>query len=283
MATVAASLSACDAQLPFTSSSAVTWNGGSISMQAYQDRLKLQEFLDRKTATTTPPPATSPQGKAEELQRQDRVAEDMADELLMEAEDQRRHIMPSDSDVAKLFDVTKSSYQPTSGAATFDNYLELYGYTEDTFRTELKHRLAEQKLENALAAQRVASALADLKAGKDFGAVAKTWSDDEGTAVNGGQAHFSPQALQVMDPNVRPGLDGLQPGQQSTQAARGTNGYYLFKVISRDANGVTFLVVQVTAPVIEAYRKSGRPQWFRDYISKLEKDAGVKYHVGSHA
>ena len=84
------------------------------------------------------------------------------------------------------------------------NYLQLYGYTEATFRVELGHRLAEQRLENAVAKDRINSALADLTAGKDFGAVAGTWSDDSSTALNGGQAHFSAQALTVMDPNVRP-------------------------------------------------------------------------------
>ena len=49
-------------------------------------------------------------------------------------------------------------------------------------------------------------------------------------------------------------------------------------MVSRDSTGVGFLVVQVTAPIVEVYRKSGRPQWFRDFIAKLETNAALKYH-----
>jgi uncharacterized protein YkwD len=269
---------------------AAKFDGGEVSTADYQDRITLQEFLDKHTATQSPPAPGSPQERADRLRREDRVIQDLVDEALLRKECDKRHISVSDDDVKTVFDQTRTDYDKQAASLaqqgktqpSFHDYLTSYGYTESSFKAALKNRLYEQRLENQLASTRAKSALNDLKAGGDITAVAKKWSDDAGSASRGGEAKFTPAQVQAMDAAVRPALEALQAGQTSSELARGASGYFLFKVIARDAAGVTFDAVQVTAPDFPHYRKTERPAWFQEFIAQAEKDAHIQYFVGSH-
>jgi hypothetical protein len=277
--------------LPFISKPAAKWDGGQVGMSDYQDRVKQQEFLDQKTRQLqglTPTPSSD---RNAALRREDKVVQDLVDEALIKDEDGKRHINVQDSEVATIFNETRDAYnrqavtsnQQGNPLPNFEDYLKSFGYNLDTFKTELRSRLHEQKLENALALGRAENALAALGTGTNFATVATKWSDDTGTVAKGGEARFTAQELQQMDQSVRPSLDALQPNQTSSQPARGTLGYFIFKVLARDAAGVTFDIIQVTAPDFQHYRKTERAIWFQDFITQLEKKVKVQYLVGSRA
>ena len=287
LAVLGVALTACD--VPLISKPAAKWDGGQVSNSDFQDRVKQQTFLDQKTRQIqglTPTPSTD---KSASLRREDKVIQDLVDESLMRDEDGRRHIDVSDSDVTKIYNDTRTAYDKQAVAQNqagnpqpnFEDYLKSFGYTTDTFRAELKSRLYEQKLESSMALKRAQDTLAALNKGTDFASVAKQWSDDSGTAATGGQAKFTAADLQQMDQSVKPALDALQPNQTSSAPVRGALGYFVFRVLTRDAAGVSFDIVQVTAPDFQHYRKTERPTWFQDFVTQLEKKAHVQYFVGS--
>lgn len=73
----------------------------------------------------------------------------------------------------------------------FEDVLKDYwGWTVDDFRRTLKKELLAQKVASSLdreTQQRAEAALAELKSGADFAAVAKKYSDDDKTKNNGGE------------------------------------------------------------------------------------------------
>lgn len=104
-------------------------------------------------------------------------------------------------------------------AALRDVIKDYYGWTISDFRRSLTDRILQTKVLAALDTEtksRAEAALAELKAGADFGAVAAKYSDDPSTKDKGGEVGF---LIDRTDRNVPSQMTDtlfqLQPGQYS--------------------------------------------------------------------
>jgi hypothetical protein len=269
--------------LPFGEKPAATFDGGQVSMAAYQVRLKLYQHLYDRNRTTTPgtpaPALDSTAGHAQEVRIEDRAAADLVDEALLSQDASRNHLSITEKDIDGEMSAAKTL---AGGDAAFQKFLNDYGYDVNTMRQQLRARLTEVRLENKLAADRIDAAVAMLKTGAAFTDVAKKYSDDPQSAATGGELSLTTDQLKNLDPEVLPALSGLKPGDQTTAPVHATNGWYLFKLLTRDTGGIKVDVVYVFAPDAAHYRVQQRPQWFSTHLSDLEKNAHIKYNVGSH-
>ena len=284
-------LAACSTDdLPFIGKAAATLDGHTVSMSDYKVRLKLYQDaykLDQAAQPSPGPALDSAAGKHSEQQLEDRAVRDLVDEIVVRDDAGKNGISVSDDDVNKELDRLKKAYddqaaQATGKPRTFNEELTREGYTLDRFRDQLRDRFYEQRLENKMAHARADIALKQLKAGKDFAEVAKTYSDSTASQAN---SEFTLAAgdLTTIDPKVKPAIDALQPGQLSDSVAVGQNGLWIFRLISRDAGGVKMNGIFIVAPEIELYRAAVRPKWFSDHVSALERAAHVHYNVGTRA
>lgn len=286
-------LGACSTDdLPLIGKPAASLDGHTVSMADYKTRLKLYQDaykLDQSAQPSPGPSLDSAAGKHTEQQLEDRAVRDLVDEIVIRDDAGKEGIKVTDDDVNAEVDRLRTAYdqqaaQSTSATKppTFNQELQREGYSIDRFRDQLRDRFYEQRLENKMANARANNALAQIKGGKDFAEVARTYNDSASGQSNSeftlGASDFS-----SIDPKVRPAIDALQPGQLADKVAVGSNGLWIFKLISRDANGVRMMGIFIVAPEISVYRASLRPKWFSDHISGLERAAHVKYNVGSRA
>jgi parvulin-like peptidyl-prolyl isomerase len=96
---------------------------------------------------------------------------------------------------------------------------DFWGWSVNDFKRSLKKQLLRQKVASALdteAHAKANQALADLKAGKDFAAVAKQYSEDPSTKDNGGEYTFLvDKTNRDLSPKTVDALFKLKPGEYS--------------------------------------------------------------------
>ena len=136
---------------------------------------------------------------------------------------------------------------------------DVYGWSEDNFKRELKQQLLQQavvtKLDTATA-QNAQSALSQISKGVSFETVASQVSDDTSTRASGGQY---PNPISITDSNISPiitaALFKLQPNQVSGII---NTGYTLeiLKVKSVNQGTVTASHIQFDLQSIDTYIKT---------------------------
>jgi len=149
---------------------------------------------------------------------------------------------------------------------------EFWGWSVDDFRRELKQQLLAQKLVSALDTgthDRANNALAQLRAGADFGALAAQVSDDATTKNNGGQ-YGAPidQSNRDLPPQVINALFALQAGQTSEVINAGGT-LEILKVISVD-NGK-----------VQAAHMSFNFEHLDKYLAPLQKKEKPLYFISN--
>jgi hypothetical protein len=265
---------------PFGEKPAATLDGHSIPMADFNARVTLYEYLNKKQQAGANIPAALqvPAGKARQ-QVADLAVTELVDEQLINDDVQRRHIPVTEDEVSADVAAARSLFP---SQADFDKALRDYGYTPDQLRQQVRARVTEVKLENAMAAERAAAALTLVKGGTEFAKVVAALSD---YAAGGpaGEVTLTGQQLTSLDAQVKPELDKLTPGEVSTTVVRGANGFYIFKLLARDAGSVKFDMVYVYGPGPSRYRRTQRPGWFSKHIGDLEAKAHIHYNVGSRA
>jgi parvulin-like peptidyl-prolyl isomerase len=260
---------------------AASLDGGSISMSDYNARLTLLRSLHEKslfgdTGRPAPSPSSSA-GRSDELRLEDQAITGLVDEALLHQEAERRHIAVTDAEVKQQTDAARRLFKSESD---FEAALKDYGYTPDQLKAQLRARITEVKVENALAADRADRAVAALKTGT-FADAVKKFSDLPG-ATGDGRLDLNPNAQSTIDPAIKPVIDALQPGQ-TTGAVRGANGYYILQLVARTSTDLQVNAIYVFAPDAAHYRTQDRPAWFVSFLSGLEKAAHVHYYVGTRA
>ena len=287
-------LAACSTEdMPVIGKSAATFDGGSIKMSDYRLRLKvLQENYRKQTQSQGEqkfPSIDSPAGRDNETTLETEAVQSLVDAVLVQREAEKYGIGVTEDDSNKQVDPVRANYdvaaaqqrQQGATAPTFNAYLNSLGYSLDRLREQVRSRIFEQRLEAKLALQRKAAALAALKSGADIAAVAKKYSDDI-ASVNAA----STLSLRTKDiagvPQLKPAIEALQPGQSSPDFAQADDGYYFFKLTSRDADTTKMQYLYIYDPKPELYSNAKRPKWLVDLIRQREKEAHVKYSVGSH-
>ena len=291
-------LAACSTDdWPVIGKPAASFDGGSIKMADYKLRLKvLQENYKKQTASQGEakfPSLDSPAGRSNETTLETESAQDLVDAVLVQREAQKRGINITEDDINAQVDPFRKNYdtqaatERAQGKTTksFNDYLNSLGYSLDRLREEVRTRLYEQRWEDKLAQARRTSATTAIKANQDISAVAKQYSDDVASAGTGGVLSVHGKDLANV-PGLKPTIDGLQqPGATSPDFVRADDGFYYFKLTSRDpaADLIKLQYVYIYDPKPELYSTTRRPKWLIDMIAQMEKQAHVKYNVGSKA
>jgi parvulin-like peptidyl-prolyl isomerase len=288
-------LAACSTEdLPLVGKPAASFDGGSIKMADYKLRLKvLQENYRKQTQAQGEvrfPSLDGPAGRKNETILETEAVQDLVDAALIERQAQQRGLSVTEDDINKSVDPFRTNYntlaaqQTQAGQPTlsFNDYLNSLGFSLDQLRQQVRSRIFEQRLEDKMALQREAAALAMLKQGTDIGTVAKKYSDDTSSSGSGGGLTLKTADIANV-PQLKPTIDGLQPGQSSSDFVRVDDGYYYFKMTSRDATSTKMQYVIVYDPKPALYTAAKRAKWFVDAITGWEQQAHVKYNVGSRA
>lgn len=132
----------------------------------------------------------------------------------------QNNVSVSDKEVNDEIALVRSQNRLGGNDKVFENVLKDYwGWTTNDFRRSLKSELLSQKVAAALdknASQRAATALNELKAGADFAATAKKYSDDADTKDKGGEYGYPiERSDRNLSAHATDTLFSLKPGQYS--------------------------------------------------------------------
>jgi parvulin-like peptidyl-prolyl isomerase len=272
-------LSGCSLEdAPVIGKPAASMDGHTISMTDYRQRLKVEQDLYKQTKTDS--------------QLQEVAIKSLIDEVLIADEAGRKGLTVSDDEVNKEISFQHTTYDhntalyraqyPTRPAPPdFNQFLRNEGYDVDRLRDSVRHILLEQKVEHQQAKNRADTAFRELNSGTAIADVARHFSD-LASGPGGGQETVDSAHLASGDPKLQPALNLLQPGDTS-KVVEGANGFYIFKLLTRDEAGITAVIVFISAPEATLYTPKFRPQWFQDFVKGLEDNAHVKYAVGPKA
>lgn len=130
------------------------------------------------------------------------------------------NVSVSAQEVDEQIETVRNQNRLGGSEQVFEDVLKDYwGWSVEDFRRSLHQQLLDQKLAAALdkdTTTRADTALAELKGGADFAAIAKQYSDDQTTKDNGGEFGFPvDRANRDLSAHTTSALFGLQPGQFS--------------------------------------------------------------------
>ncbi len=131
----------------------------------------------------------------------------------------KHHVSVSDREVTDQITIVRAQNRLGGSDKVFEDVLKDYwGWSVDDFKRELKQQLLAQKVLATLDTKttgRAQAALAELKGGADFAAMAKKYSDDTSTKDNGGDMGQVGSNNRDLAPQVITALFQLKPGQFS--------------------------------------------------------------------
>jgi parvulin-like peptidyl-prolyl isomerase len=259
---------------PFAAPAAATVDGHDISMAAYQARLQVSRARDPFAGIPEAIPTPVPKSRLEDFTIEQLIREEI---VRQEAESRRT----STSDQAVQARV--AALQSRAGSSQFNAALDRNGFTIDSFRAYERALLNEVALLQAMAKDRVTSAMADLKAGKTFGSVAASWSDDSGTMSRNGDVGWL-RPSDIPEPELASAVSSLAPGGV-TGIVRTNRGFTIATVLERRNDQVHLAVILVLAPTVDVFSPQGTPAWFTTFIgdreSALQRDGKITVRVGS--
>jgi peptidyl-prolyl cis-trans isomerase SurA len=88
------------------------------------------------------------------------------------------------------------------------------------------------------ARQKAARLLKDVQGGRDFGTVAKEYSEDPSSGPNGGDLNFQPlQAIENIDPRLAQAVQKMRVGETFPQVIETRFGFHILKLLEKDAGG----------------------------------------------
>ena len=88
------------------------------------------------------------------------------------------------------------------------------------------------------AKQKAARLLKEVQGGRDFGAVAKDYSEDPSSGPNGGDLNFQPlQAIENIDPRLAQSVQKMRTGETFPQVIETRFGFHIVKLLDKDAGG----------------------------------------------
>ncbi len=164
----------------------------------------------------------------------------------------------------ELDDQVKQLTDSTGGEAKVRQALsEVYGWTLDDLKRKVQFQLARQKLQekiagddtiNAAAKAKAEEILAKAKAGQDFAKLAKTYSQDEGSASNGGDLGFFTKGKMV--PEFEAVAFALKKGQIADHVVKTKFGYHIIKVTDKKKDQVRASHILIKSVDFDQYLKN---------------------------
>lgn len=160
-------------------------------------------------------------------------------------------IKVNDADVRKYYDENKDQFNNPAGI-------------------QISHILVGKE-DLALAEQIIGK----LKQGADFASLAKEYSIDPGSKVNGGDLGTPVNATSNLVPEFLSAALALQPGQYTIKPVKSQFGYHVIKAGARaEARLMTFDEVKDQLKIeLEQQQKS---QFYNSYLEKAKKNAKIK-------
>ena len=129
-------------------------------------------------------------------------------------------------------DALRATSRPTAREVerAYADSIELYSTPEQVRASHILLKTAGKKEDEVKA--KAAQILKDVKAGGDFAALAKKYSEDEGSAKQGGDLDFFGKGR--MDPAFEEAAFGLKPGEIS-DVVKSQYGFHIIKVTDKKA------------------------------------------------
>lgn len=170
---------------------------------------------------------------------------------LLEVEKVRETVQVPDADVEAFYTQNKAQYSTEGRVRASHILLKTEGKDDATVKARAEALLAQAKAPNA-----------------DFAALAKANSEDEGSAVNGGDLNYFGKGQMV--PEFEAAAFGLKPGQIS-DLVKTTFGYHIIKVV--DSQPETVRPVADVKPEIIDQLKWQKAQQQAEQIGKAMESA----------
>lgn len=146
--------------------------------------------------------------------------------------------------------------------------MDYYGWDYEEFKTSLRYKLLKHKVTQTIdtkAKQKAESLAGQAKAGGDFTALAKQYSEQPGADQNGGDQGLVSRASQ--DPNRLVEAASKMQLNQISDPIAGTDGYYIIKLLEANDTQVRY------AQIFTAYTEFDRR------LEQVKKNNGIKEYI----
>jgi foldase protein PrsA len=275
-------------------------NGEAISTQQLDQQL---EQLKKQY----PNMFTGADGEGRLLDFKQRLLDNIINQKLVEQAAKDKGIKVSDADVQKQIDQLKAGFKDQ---AQFDEALKSAGMTVDGLKTQIRNQLVTQKLIESLASNTKVSeadiqayydknkeqffqkaakkashilfkpedkataekVLAEVKAGGDFGALAKKYSVDTATQSKGGDLGW-PSTAYV--PEFQAALDKLNKGQTTSALVQTPFGWHIIRVTDERA-GVQQPLSEVKTQIEQIIVQQRKGDAYQTFLDDLRKNAKIE-------
>lgn len=215
-------------------------NGRIVLMKDYYNQL---EVLKNYYSSFKSVDFNSPEGKTQLTEIQAEVMNRLTEDAIVSTEAKKAKITLSKDELNNSFDELVKS---NGGTKAFAEILsKFYGLTADEFKSMIyKPRMLREKMAEKINSEETvtgaAKAKADevyakVKAGEDFATLAKTYSQDPGTAANGGDLGFFGKGKMV--PAFEDAAFALAVGSYS-EPIRTVYGYHIIKVTEKKGDEI---------------------------------------------
>ena len=183
----------------------------------------------------------------------------------------QNNISVSDSEVQDQIQVVRNQNRLGNSDKVFEDVLkDIWGWTIDDFKRSLKQEMLTQKVVATLdtkTQERAKNALAELNAGADFGELAKKYSDEENTKLNGGEYGFAiDRSSKDVNAKAAEALFKLKPTQHSDVI---NTGYELVIVKNIETNGDKIRGAQIVF----------RFKDIQDYVNDLKDKQNARVYI----
>ncbi len=158
---------------------------------------------------------------------------------------------------------------------SYESGIKLYTEAEQVHAQHILVKVAENAPEDKAEAARkkAAEALKKVKAGADFGAVAKEATDDAMTREKGGDLGFFRKG--VMVPKFEEAAFALKPGEVSKDPVRTPFGWHVIKVIEKKEERVKPFD-EVKEQIKDSLRNRNTFKARRELVEKLKAEATIE-------
>lgn len=181
------------------------------------------------------------------------------------------HISISDQDVANFYNAHKASFNVAEARVHLAQIL-----VTPVASSNIRNLKVDKAQNEEQAKKKIEMIAARLKQGDDFAVLAQNYSEDPGSAANGGDMGFIPEsALGNAAPELRRVIMTMTPGQ-ITPVIPTSDGFRLIKVISKEPAGEQQLNDPRVQEDIRGKLFGLRDQLWRDaYIESSRNEAKV--------
>jgi foldase protein PrsA len=214
----------------------------------------------------------TPQGKSQLDEQRKKALEKVVDQAYVKKMAKERNITVSSEEVDAQIKILKEQSRLGNDSKVFEDVLkDYYGWSVSDFRRTIADQLLAQKLRasfNPEAAIKAKDAMAQLKAGKDFAAVAKELSEDAGTKDKGGEyGYLISKTDRSIPAQITSALFGIKTGKYSEPIDVGY-GLVIVKNVSTEGDKAKAAVIVIKYQELDKF--------LNDYKAKQKATVYIK-------